>query len=138
MTHFFLLANKKRRCYTPLIMELKACKVSLYDQEGIEHSVHVTAATLYEAIAMALKILGRTDWVGEFAANYGDVQIDVKSVPISHTVKLEVFRKWLAQQGRSPAEMTRRQRVRAILEISAPGEFGGMTPPDVHRHSNRR
>ncbi|HEY0702545.1 MAG TPA: hypothetical protein VGD60_07240 [Candidatus Acidoferrales bacterium] len=114
-------------------MELKACKVSLYDQEGIEHSVHVTAATLYEAIAMALKILGRTEWVGEFAPHVGDVQVEVKSVPISHTVKLAVFNKWLSQRGTSPAEMTRRQRVRAILEIAAPGEFHSFPAPNVSR-----
>jgi hypothetical protein len=116
-------------------MELKACKVSLYDAEGIEHSVHVTAGTLYEAIAMALKLLGRADWVGNFQARYGDIQVDVKSVPISHTVKLEAFRKWLAQHPTSPAEMSRRQRVLSILEIGSIHELTAV--PDVRRGADR-
>jgi hypothetical protein len=118
-------------------MELKACKVSLFDAEGVEHSVHVTAATLYEAIAMALKLLARTEWVGNFQARFGDIQVDVKSVPISHTVKLENFRKWLEQHPTSPAQIMRRQRVLSILEIASAAEFAPL--PDVHRerHSHR-
>jgi hypothetical protein len=119
----FSLGEQKAKMLCSVIMELKACKVTLYDTEGIEHSVHVTAGTLYEALAMALKLLGRADWVSNFQAEFGDIQVEVKSVPISHTVKLEVFRKWLAQQGTSPAEMMRRQRVRTILEIGPAGEF---------------
>jgi len=33
------------------IVPLRTCKVSIADVDGIEHSVEVTAVTLYEAVA---------------------------------------------------------------------------------------
>ena len=103
-------------------MELKSCKVTLRDFEGLEHSVHVTAGTLYEAVALALKTLRHTDWIAGHADG-GDVQVAVQNIPVTHTVQLMAFRKWLDQRGRTPVEMTRRQKVRAILEIPPPTEY---------------
>jgi hypothetical protein len=104
-------------------MELKSCKVTLRDFEGTEHSVQVTAGTLYEAVALALKTLRHTDWIAGHSDDSGDVQVAVQNIPVTHTVKLVAFRKWLDQRGRTPVEMTRRQKVRAILEIPQPTEY---------------
>ncbi len=101
-------------------MELKSCKVTLRDREGTEHSVHVTAGTLYEAVALALKTLRHTDWIAGHNPDVGNVQVAVQNIPVTHNVKLEAFRKWLDQRGRTPVEITRRQKVRAILEIPPP------------------
>jgi hypothetical protein len=104
-------------------MELKSCKVTLRDFEGTEHSVHVTAGTLYEAVALALKTLRHTDWLAAHNPDSGDVQVAVQNIPVTHTVKLLAFRKWLDQRGRTPVEITRRQKVRAILEIPPPTDY---------------
>ena len=37
--------------------------------------------------------------------------------------ELEAFRKWLSQRGRTPVEVIRRQKVRAILEIPPPTDY---------------
>jgi hypothetical protein len=104
-------------------MELKSCKVTLRDFEGLEHSVHVTAATLYEAVALALKTMRHTDWIAGHNPDAGNVQVAVQNIPVTHNVKLEAFRKWLAQRGRTPVEVIRRQKVRAILEIPPPTDY---------------
>jgi hypothetical protein len=44
---------------------LRTCKVSVTDIQDVEHSVEVTAATLYEAVATALAALQQDNWVGE-------------------------------------------------------------------------
>jgi hypothetical protein len=43
-------------------MALRTCKVTWVDAEGIEHTVHVTAQTLYEAVAQALRVFREHDW----------------------------------------------------------------------------
>jgi hypothetical protein len=44
-------------------MEVKSCRVAISDMEGIAHTVEVTAATLYEAVALGLKQLQGNEWV---------------------------------------------------------------------------
>jgi len=43
---------------------LRTCTVAVKDVHDIEHSVEVTAETLYEAIATALAALQKDVWVG--------------------------------------------------------------------------
>jgi hypothetical protein len=43
---------------------LRTCTVTVKDIRDIEHSVEVTAETLYEAIATALAALQKDNWVG--------------------------------------------------------------------------
>ena len=75
----------------------------------------VTAATLHQAVALALKTLRHTDGSLPQYTYSGYVQVAVQNIPVTHTVKLLAFRKWLDLRGRTPVEITRRQKVRAIL-----------------------
>jgi hypothetical protein len=43
----------------------RSCRVSVIDLEGIEHTAHVTADTLYEAVARGLKAIKSSAWAGE-------------------------------------------------------------------------
>jgi hypothetical protein len=36
-------------------MEVKSCRVTISDMEGVAHTVELTAATLYEAVALGLR-----------------------------------------------------------------------------------
>ena len=47
-------------------MELKSCRVTVRDMDGVAHTVEVTASTLYEAVAQAL--LSRAEGVGSAAS----------------------------------------------------------------------
>jgi hypothetical protein len=44
---------------------LRTCTVAVRDLRDVEHSIEVTAETLYEAIATALAALQQDNWVGE-------------------------------------------------------------------------
>src|ERR1035441_9500744 len=52
----YSLANKRRICYAFRVV-LRTCTVAVKDLREVEHSVEVTAETLYEAIATALAAL---------------------------------------------------------------------------------
>ena len=44
-------------------MGVRSCRVTMQDNDGISHTVEVTAATLYEAVAQGLAALRGREWV---------------------------------------------------------------------------
>jgi hypothetical protein len=96
-------------------MEVKSCRVTIRDMDGIAHSVEVTAATLYEAVALGLKQIRGNDWVEGIADGLNVVTISVKNVQVDHVVTIGEFTKWLQRKGGSPADMTRRRKAKEIL-----------------------
>ncbi len=85
--------------------------------EGVAHTVEVTAATLYEAVALGLKRLQANEWVENIAGGLNEVCVSINSVHVEHRVRMAEFKKWLERQGGSPADMTRRRKVREILDM---------------------
>jgi hypothetical protein len=79
------------------------------------HSVDVTAATLYEAVAQALAALQTHEWVGQIACGLNTATVKIKHPEITHVVKIQDFEKWLNRQGRTPAEIVLKERLRQIL-----------------------
>jgi hypothetical protein len=61
---------------------LRTCKVSVTDIQDVEHSVEVTAATLYEAVATALAALQQDTWVGEIGRGLTTVTVVVQQPPV--------------------------------------------------------
>jgi len=98
-------------------MEVKSCKMTIADLEGVTHTVSVTAATLYEAVALGLVALRSHDWAAELV--HGQIIVAVESVSIEHAVRINEFYQWIERHGGSPAEKTRRRRVKEILGIAA-------------------
>jgi hypothetical protein len=94
---------------------LRTCTVAVKDVQDIEHSVEVTAETLYEAIATALAALQKDVWVGEIGQGFTAVTVLVQQPPVKHEVKIKDFLSWLARQGRSPAEVILKQKLEKIL-----------------------
>src|ERR1700687_1861993 len=47
---------KKKRNYYPKLMAVRTCSVTCRDAQGIEHTVRVTAQSLFEAVAQALRV----------------------------------------------------------------------------------
>jgi hypothetical protein len=79
---------------------LRTCTVAVKDLRDVEHSIEVTAETLYEAIATALR---QDNWVGEIGQGFTTVTVVVQQPPVKHEVKIKDFVSWLGRQGRSPA-----------------------------------
>lgn len=96
-------------------MPVRSCRVTLQDLDGVLHTVEVTAATLYEAVAQGLAAIRGNDWVAGIAQGLNAVKVSVADVRVEHEVKLMDFTKWVDRTGGSPREMSDRQRIRTIL-----------------------
>ena len=97
-------------------MPVRSCRVTIRDIDGVSHTVEVTAATLYEAVAQGLAALRGNEWVAGIAQGLNIVKVSVADVRVEHEVKLGDFTKWLDKTGgSSPREVTQRQRIRSIL-----------------------
>jgi hypothetical protein len=108
------MANKKRICYFAR-MPVRSCRLTIQDMDGVSHTVEVTAATLYEAVAQGLAAIRGNDWVARIAQGLNVVKVSVADVRVEHEVKLMDFTKWLERAGGSPREVSDRQRIRSIL-----------------------
>jgi hypothetical protein len=108
------VANKKRSCYVPA-MAVRTCRVWCRDLAGIEHTVEVTASSLFEAVAQALRIFRENEWV-EIGHGQTLLVIRVKQPEIEHQVRIKDFEQWLNSNARSPADMALKSRLRALLE----------------------
>jgi hypothetical protein len=82
---------------------------------GVNHTVEVTAATLYEAVALGMAAIRTDEWVNGIPQGVNPVKVRAMNVPVEHEVKLVDFTKWLDRSGGSPREMTERRRIRSIL-----------------------
>ena len=96
-------------------MAVRTCRVTCRDGHGIDHSVEVSAQTLYEAVAQALTIFREGDWTEALEGQAAAVVVRIKQPEIEHTVRLRDFRNWLNASGKSPAEMALKVRLRQIL-----------------------
>jgi hypothetical protein len=103
---------------------MKSCRVTVFDMEGVAHTVEVTAGTLCEAVAMGLKQIRGNDWVEGLAGVLNIVTVCVKNVQVEHAVRVGEFTKWLERKGGSPAEITRRKKIKEILGM--PGANNGV------------
>jgi excisionase family DNA binding protein len=96
-------------------MALRTCRVTCCDIHGVEHAVEVTAESLYEAVARGLAALRDTDWVGDIGRGQATIRVVVKPPEVEHTVRMRDFEEWLEANGRSPAEMAVKSRLRELL-----------------------
>jgi hypothetical protein len=98
-------------------MPVKSCRVTILDLSGVEHSVAVTASTLYEAVALGLASIRGHDWVAGIAEGLNTVRVSALQVPVEHAVRIQDFKSWLEKSGGSPRERSDRYRVREILGL---------------------
>src|ERR1700687_1254139 len=96
-------------------MSVRSCRVTIQDMDGVSHTVDVTAATLYEAVAQGLAAIRGNEWVAGIAQGLNAVKASVADVRAEHAVTLMVFTKGVDRTGGSPREISDRQRSRAIL-----------------------
>ena len=96
-------------------MPVRSCRVTIQDMDGVSHTVEVTAATLYEAVAQGLAAIRGHEWVAGIAQGFNVVRVSVADVRVEHEVKLMDFTKWLERAGGSPREVSDRHRIRSML-----------------------
>ena len=96
-------------------MALRTCRVTCRDLNGVEHSVEVTADSLYEAVAHGLRAFREADWAGDIGHGQTTVTVAVKQPEVEHKVRIRDFEAWLESTGRNPAEMSLKTRLRELL-----------------------
>jgi hypothetical protein len=102
--------------YTVPVPNARTCVVSFRDQEGLEHSVVVTASSLYEAAARGLKAFRESPfWDGARPGPAARLTVAVKAVEARHEVKLSRLQEWLNSGGRSPREQALKNDLRKML-----------------------
>jgi hypothetical protein len=67
--------RKSEYAKLPLLMAVKSCRVTVTDMEGISHTVQVTAATLFEAVALGLVAVRGHEWVAGIPEGLNTVRV---------------------------------------------------------------
>jgi hypothetical protein len=84
---------------------LRTYRVTCQDITGVEHTVEVTAESLYEAGARGLAAFRNSDWAGDIKHGQTTITVVVKQPEVEHKVRMRDFEAWLESNDRSPAEM---------------------------------
>src|SRR6266705_2989473 len=94
---------------------LLTCKVSVADLQGVEHTVEVTAGSVYEAIAAALAIFRGDEWADQIGTGLTTVSVNAQQPAIEHQVRIQDFLAWLRKKGGSPGEVALRAKLEKML-----------------------
>ena len=97
-------------------MGIRTCTVSCCDLRGVEHTVEVTVDSLYEAVAQALRAFRENDWVDDIGRGQTTLMVVVRQPEVEHKVRIRDFERWLESEGRTPAEMSLKSRLRELLK----------------------
>jgi hypothetical protein len=96
-------------------VSVRSCLVSFTDNRGVQHSVEVTAETLFEAAALGVALLRKDGWVDQGFALGTKLRVDVREPATRHTVTLSQVERWLDGATSSPNERVRKDRLRELL-----------------------
>lgn len=88
------------------------CVIAFRDGEGVEHSVELTAESLYEASILALDRFRRCPWSREPSFEAGTLKAEVWEPPTIHRVNVPDLDKWLKRPGGKPHEVALRNKLR--------------------------
>lgn len=75
----------------------------------------MSASSLYEAVAQALRIFRDNDWIEGIGHGQTPISVKLKHPETEHLVRVQDFERWLEASPRSPAEMVLKNRLRELL-----------------------
>jgi hypothetical protein len=90
---------------------MACCIVTYVDLDGLQHTVEVQAASLYEAAALSISSFRKHDI---HPAGLAQLKVEIRS-SIVHTVTVSQLGHWLNTTPRSPKEMATKERLRGLL-----------------------
>jgi hypothetical protein len=99
-------------------MSMSKCVVRLKDAHDTEHSVVVYAESLYEAVLRGLNRLEDVGWESDTNETIRRVEVEIHHEPTRHIVDVPKLLKWLEETAMSPAQQTKKEKLRKLL--SAP------------------
>jgi hypothetical protein len=96
---------------------LRACTVSFRGPTGVQHSVEVTAESLYEAAVLGLSLLKQDRWVEQIAPGTL-LEIQVRAPATIHCVTVAQLRRWVDGIAVSPDETLKKRKLKELLSFS--------------------
>jgi hypothetical protein len=96
-------------------MSIAKCVVRLKDSHDTEHSVVVYAESLYEAVLRGLNRLVDVEWESDTDETIKQVEVEIHYEPTRHIVNVPNLLKWIKRGSSSPAQQTRKERLRKLL-----------------------
>ena len=97
-------------------MPARVCIVSFEDWKGMEHAVEVSAETLYEAAALALKEFRASPFADHVAPGCSArLTVAVKREEARHQLSVRQLEEWLQGAGKSPREQALKVRLKEAL-----------------------
>jgi hypothetical protein len=112
-------SEQKTKTYVILTrMSAVRCAVSFTDPDGIAHTAHVQAESLYEAVALAVAEF-RQDKLVPPPAPTDEFTVAIERPPIEHRIRLNQVAKWTetSTTREGPAGISKRQRLFALLAL---------------------
>jgi hypothetical protein len=99
-------------------MSAPACAVSFTDCQGIVHTAHVQAESLYEAVALAVAEFRESQLVPE-PVPVTEFTVTIERPRIEHRIRLSQVAKWAETSvtRHGPAGMSKRQKVKSLLLV---------------------
>jgi hypothetical protein len=95
------------------VVALKTCKVSCFDLNQVEHTVEVSAGSVYETVAQALRISRDDEWVEDIGS---DVYLSQSKASRDRAHRrVRDFERWLEANPYFSAEMILKSRLRELL-----------------------
>jgi hypothetical protein len=94
---------------------VRTCRVTCIDPRGVEHTIQVSAQSLYEAVAQALRIFREDAWSEDLWQSAASLTVKISQPAVEHRVRIKDFTNWLDAAGKSPAEMALKNRLRDIV-----------------------
>jgi hypothetical protein len=80
-------------------MVVLICKVTCRDPQGIEHAVEVSAQSVYEPVAQALRVFREHEWCEDLQGSAASVVVRIRQPEVEHRVRMRDFGE-LAGSGR--------------------------------------
>lgn len=96
-----------------VVGNVRTCTVSFTGYSGTQHSVNVTADSLYEAALLGVRAICE-QW-GETPALSASIVIEVRSPSVTHQVCLRQIRQWVERTAASPKERITKDRLKVLL-----------------------
>ena len=94
------------------MFNLRSCRVSFTDSEGIEHSIRVPAESLFEAAVEAMAAFKKGVLAEIQLAPGTRLTIRVKAPEEEHTVTVAKVLSWLDGVASGPSEKLKKNRLR--------------------------
>jgi len=96
-------------------MSIAKCVVRLKDSHDTVHEAVVQAESLYEAVLRGLNQLMDVGWESMRDETINMVEVEIHQEPTKHHVNVPKLLEWATQDGMSPLDLTRKEKLRKLL-----------------------